>query len=227
MRPEDNVIVRSENTEDAEERSVIHSINEAAFGCREEADLVDRLRTEGVVLASLVAEMLEQIVGHILFSRMSIETAGGSVWAAALAPMAVLPEHQQRGHRWTNDPSWLESVTSARGADRHRRRASRVLSTLWLFQRENTFSRKPFSSRRFHGDGTQPRRSGWRLWQGQIPGRIWDLVPSCKDRSLTVAARKALALDRVLWSGPARIWDLVPSCKDRSLTVAARKALTG
>jgi len=97
MRPEDNVIVRGENIEDAEERSVIHSINEAAFGCKDEADLVDRLRTEGVVLVSLVAEIPERIVGHILFSWMSIETTGGSVSAAALAPMAVLPEHQRRG----------------------------------------------------------------------------------------------------------------------------------
>ena len=97
VRPEDNVIVRAENTEDAEERSAIHSINEAAFGCQDEADLVDRLRTEGVVLVSLVAERQGRIVGHILFSRMSIETTGGPVSAAALAPMAVLPEHQRRG----------------------------------------------------------------------------------------------------------------------------------
>lgn len=97
MRPEDNVIVRNENTEDAEERSAIHSINEAAFGSQDEADLVDTLRTEGVVLVSLVAEIQERIVGHILFSRMSIETTVGSVPAAALAPMAVLPEHQRRG----------------------------------------------------------------------------------------------------------------------------------
>ena len=97
MRPEDDVIVRGENIADAEERSAIHSINKAAFGCQEEADLVDRLRTEGVVLVSLVAEMPERIVGHILFSRMSIETTAGSVSAAALAPMAVLPAHQRRG----------------------------------------------------------------------------------------------------------------------------------
>src|SRR5437867_8940147 len=97
MRPEDNVIVRGENIEDAEERSVIHSINAAAFGSQDEADLVDRLREEGVVLLSLVAEISERIVGHILFSRMSIETTGGSVPAVALAPMAVLPEHQRRG----------------------------------------------------------------------------------------------------------------------------------
>lgn len=97
MRPEDNVIVRDENAEDAEERSMIHSINEAAFGGHEEADLVDKLRTEGVVLVSLVAEIPERIVGHILFSRMSIETTSGSVSASALAPMAVLPEHQRQG----------------------------------------------------------------------------------------------------------------------------------
>jgi putative acetyltransferase len=97
MRPEDNVIVRGENTEDSEERSVIHSINEVAFGSQDEADLVDKLRTEGVVLVSLVAEIQERLVGHILFSRMSIETTGGSVPAVALAPMAVLPRHQRRG----------------------------------------------------------------------------------------------------------------------------------
>jgi len=97
VHPEDNVIVRGENTEDTEERSVIRSINEAAFGGPDEADLVDSLRTEGVVLVSLVAELEKRMVGHILFSRMSIETTTGSVSAAALAPMAVLPEHQRRG----------------------------------------------------------------------------------------------------------------------------------
>ncbi len=97
MKSEDNVIVRGENTENSEERSVIHSINEVAFGSQNEADLVDKLRTEGAVLVSLVAEIQQRIVGHILFCRMWIETTGGSVPAVALAPMAVLPEHQRRG----------------------------------------------------------------------------------------------------------------------------------
>lgn len=97
MRPEDNVVIRRENPEDSQELLAIHSVNEAAFGSQDEADLVDRLRAEGVVLASLVAEMQERIVGHILFTRMSIETASGSVPATALAPMAVLPQHQRRG----------------------------------------------------------------------------------------------------------------------------------
>ena len=88
--------VRCENGE-VDERRVVRSINEAAFGRPDEADLVDRLRAEGAVLASLVAELEKRIVGHILFSRMWIETTGGSVAAVALAPMAVLPEHQRQG----------------------------------------------------------------------------------------------------------------------------------
>lgn len=91
-----SVFVRCENAEDAE-RSVVRSINEAAFRRPDEADLIDSLRIEGVVLASLVAQLEKRIVGHILFSRMLIESAGGSIPAAALAPMAVSPEHQGQG----------------------------------------------------------------------------------------------------------------------------------
>jgi putative acetyltransferase len=94
--PENNLIVRCESAE-TEERSAVHSLNEAAFGRPDEADLVDRLRAEGAVLVSLVATLGECIVGHILFSRMWIETAGGSISAVALAPEAVLPEHQRQG----------------------------------------------------------------------------------------------------------------------------------
>ena len=36
-------------------------------------------------------------MAHILFSRMSVETSEGPVAAAALAPIAVLPELQRRG----------------------------------------------------------------------------------------------------------------------------------
>jgi putative acetyltransferase len=89
----DNVIVRGENPEDYGQ---IRAVNEAAFGQPDEADLVDGLRNEGVVLASLVAELETWVVGHILFSRMSIETASDRVSAVALAPMAVLPEQQHR-----------------------------------------------------------------------------------------------------------------------------------
>jgi putative acetyltransferase len=72
-------------------------VNEAAFGSPDEADLIENLRAEGVVLLSLVAELEDRIVGHILFSRMMIDTAQAAVPAVSLAPMAVLPEHQ--GHQ--------------------------------------------------------------------------------------------------------------------------------
>jgi putative acetyltransferase len=93
-QPEDKLRVRDETAED---RAAVHSINEAAFRQPDEADLVDSLRAEGVVLGSLVAELDNRIVGHILFTRMSIETTSGSIPAVALAPMAVLPEYQRRG----------------------------------------------------------------------------------------------------------------------------------
>jgi putative acetyltransferase len=90
------MIVRCEYPED---RAAIRFVNEEAFCRRDEADLVDRLRNQGVVLASFVAEIEERVVGHILFSRMSIETTGRacSVPAVALAPMAVLPKQQGQG----------------------------------------------------------------------------------------------------------------------------------
>ena len=87
------LLIRAEQLHD---RAKVRIVNEAAFGRSDEADLIDRLRIEGAALASLVAEMDSQIVGHILFSRMTVETAQGPVAAVSLAPMAVLPDHQGR-----------------------------------------------------------------------------------------------------------------------------------
>ena len=89
-----NVEIREEQPAD---RNAIRVIHEAAFGRPDEADLVERLRAEGVVLLSLIAEVEGRIAGHILFSRMSIEIPSSSVAAASLAPMAVLPDYQKRG----------------------------------------------------------------------------------------------------------------------------------
>jgi putative acetyltransferase len=85
--------IREEQPLDSDQ---VRNVNEAAFGRTDEARLIDRLRAEGVVLLSLIAELDNQIVGHILFSRMTIETAYGPVDAVSLAPMAVLPDHQGR-----------------------------------------------------------------------------------------------------------------------------------
>jgi putative acetyltransferase len=51
------------------------------------------------VLVELVAVAARDVVvGHILFSHLSIHTPDGAIIrAAALAPMAVLPAHQRAG----------------------------------------------------------------------------------------------------------------------------------
>ncbi len=80
-----------------EDRAAIRAIHEAAFGRPDEADLVDALRAEGAILASLVAEIDGRAIGHILFTRMWIDTDAGALEAVALAPMAVLPDCQRKG----------------------------------------------------------------------------------------------------------------------------------
>ncbi len=75
----------------------IRYVNEQAFGQKEEAEIIDKLRKRDVVTLSLVAVQADQIVGHILFSPVSVESEDSSFEAITLAPMAVLPEYQRKG----------------------------------------------------------------------------------------------------------------------------------
>lgn len=86
--------IRAETDAD---REAIWKVNAAAFGGPAEPDLVDALRAGGFVEVSLVAEIDGQIVGHILFSRVSIQTKDGAFAALSLAPMAIVPERQMQG----------------------------------------------------------------------------------------------------------------------------------
>ena len=72
-------------------------VNELAFGRQNEADLVDALRANARSYVSLVAVVDEQVVGHIFFSPVSVESEAGAFTAMGLAPMAVLPERQNKG----------------------------------------------------------------------------------------------------------------------------------
>ena len=75
----------------------IRYVNEQAFEQKGEAELIDKLRNRNVVTLSLVAVQDEQIVGHILFSPVTVESEGSRFEAISLAPMAVLLEYQRQG----------------------------------------------------------------------------------------------------------------------------------
>src|SRR5258705_8002237 len=86
--------VRTESTKDDES---VRRVNELAFEQPKEADLVDALRANARPYITLVAVVDEQVVGHIFFSPVSIESENGVFTAMGLAPMAVLPEYQNQG----------------------------------------------------------------------------------------------------------------------------------
>ncbi len=88
------IIIREEASSD---RDAIRSVHEQAFGRAAEANLVDDLRTAKKSPISLVALVGEQLVGHILFSPVTIIADCKRLPAVALTPMAVLPEFQRRG----------------------------------------------------------------------------------------------------------------------------------
>jgi putative acetyltransferase len=88
------MVVREESVLDT---AAIRLLHRAAFGGDAEGRLVDRLRGDGKVVASLVAEEDKRVVGHILFSDIRIETPRGILLGAALAPLGVLPDWQRRG----------------------------------------------------------------------------------------------------------------------------------
>ncbi len=81
----------------AADREAIRAIEEAAFGQKDEALLVDTLVAAGDGVLELVAETEGRIVSHVLFSRLTVESEKGGFAAVALAPLAVLPGFQRHG----------------------------------------------------------------------------------------------------------------------------------
>ena len=84
-------------TETPADHAATREVNRLGFGREDEARLVDALREGGFARVSMVAEVDSEVVGHILFSDLSIVTPHGIVEALALAPMAVIPSRQRQG----------------------------------------------------------------------------------------------------------------------------------
>lgn len=87
------MLVRTEKEDD---RDAVREINISAFGTSSEADLVEALRKLTQPVVSLVAEDNGAVIGHIMFSPVSL-SAHPSLNVMGLAPMAVLPAHQDKG----------------------------------------------------------------------------------------------------------------------------------
>ncbi len=75
----------------------VDEIQQAAFGRVGEARLVQELRRRSNPHLSLVAEVAGEVVGHVMFSPVSIEGASQAPPMAGLAPVAVAPDFQGRG----------------------------------------------------------------------------------------------------------------------------------
>ena len=88
------LIIREEQPGDEQP---INAVNLAAFESAEEADIVDKLRDNCPDFLSFVAERDGKIVGHILFTPVQAQSESEVVTGMGLAPMAVLPEYQNRG----------------------------------------------------------------------------------------------------------------------------------
>ena len=90
----DNLIIRSQKIKDY---AAIAKVNNLAFERDNEAKLIEKTRKSDRFIPelSLVAELDDKIVGHIMFSYIDL-VAKETTKVLALAPMAVLPEYQNK-----------------------------------------------------------------------------------------------------------------------------------
>lgn len=82
---------------DAIRRLTVDAFAASDFGHHGEAELIDQIRDKCEDTISLVAIVDGQVVGHILFSHATIHSKELTLYGMGLGPMAVQPEHQNRG----------------------------------------------------------------------------------------------------------------------------------
>jgi putative acetyltransferase len=74
-----------------DQKAIFHVVS-CAFAQLAEAQLIEKLREDGDIVVSLVAEEDGQVVGHVLLSRMDAPFR-----ALALAPVSIIPPRQRSG----------------------------------------------------------------------------------------------------------------------------------
>ncbi len=90
-----NIIIRPERLEDYNK---IHEVISSAFNRDEEANMVNLLRKDKAFIPdlALVAELNDEIVGYILFSKIRVSNSKDFFHSLALAPVAVKPDYQNK-----------------------------------------------------------------------------------------------------------------------------------
>jgi predicted N-acetyltransferase YhbS len=101
MKDGAEITIRGERPGDSTTISdvVLRAYADVAYSDHREHLMVDRLReTDAYSPAlSLLAEIGDEAVGHILLTKAHIHGAGRPVKTLALAPLSVVPEHQSCG----------------------------------------------------------------------------------------------------------------------------------
>ena len=88
------VTVRRETPADI---PLIRQVEAAAFNSSIEPTLVDLLRERSHAVLSLVAEIDGKLVGHVIYSPVTVTPRYFSCRGLGLGPIAVLPEYQKQG----------------------------------------------------------------------------------------------------------------------------------
>ena len=85
--------------EQPRDRAAVLEIHRRAFeasGARVAA-LVDALHSDDPAAFGLVAELGDQVIGHVMFSRSLLDAPRRLVTVQVLSPLSVHPDHQRRG----------------------------------------------------------------------------------------------------------------------------------
>ena len=123
------MFIRAEKESD---RTAVCRINTAAFATQAEAALVETLRECVQPLISFVAEVDAAVVGHIMFSPVSV-SADPRLRMMGLAPMAVAPAYQRQGIGSALVRAGLARCKALAFCAVRRSRSPGVLSPLWFF----------------------------------------------------------------------------------------------
>jgi putative acetyltransferase len=145
----------------------ITKLHDSAFGTPHEGKLAADLTHTDLAAISLVARVGDTIVGHILFSPLVIEIDDDAVMGLALAPLAVLPAHQNRGIGTALTRAGLVA------AAQHGWQAVVVLGNPSFYQR---FGFSPALAEGFQTPFAGPYLMALELSEGALSGRKGEII---------------------------------------------------